>query len=416
MDLSTVFQHLGIGIGLGLLVGLQRESVASRLAGVRTFPLVTVLGSVCGLISQSQGGWVIAAGLAALAGIIMMGKVAEFKEGPVDPGLTTEIALLLMFVVGAYLTVGYREVAIALGGGVAVLLQFKGLLHGMVSKLGDDDLKAIMQLALISLVILPVLPNQFFGPYMVLNPRQIWWMVVLIVGISLVGYVAYKFFGSNAGVFWGGIFGGIVSSTAATLSYSKRAAEVPGTERLSAIAIMIASTILFLRLLVIIAAVAPAFFPSASPPILLFLFLMCGISLTLWVRGRDKTTPMPALGNPSNLKPAILFALIYAVTLVCVAAAKEHFGSTGMYTVAGLSGLTDLDAITVSVSQLVGADRLAAAHGWKLIILATMANFVFKGGLILVVGSRALFKKVALPFSLAIVTGMALIYFWPEFA
>jgi uncharacterized membrane protein (DUF4010 family) len=416
MDLSTVFEHLGIGIGLGLLVGLQRESVSSRLAGVRTFPLVTVLGSVCGLLSQSQGGWVIAAGLVALAAIIMMGKVAEFKEGPADPGLTTEISLLLMYVVGAYLTIGYKEVAIALGGAVAVLLQFKGLLHGMVSRLGDNDLKAIMQLALISLVILPVLPNHAFGPYTVLNPRQIWWMVVLIVGISLVGYVAYKFFGSSAGVFWGGIFGGIISSTATTLSCSRRTEEVPGTERLSAITIMIASTILFFRLLVIIGAIAPAFLPSAGPPLLLLLALLCAVSLFLWDRGRDKTTLMPAPGNPSNLRPAIMFAFIYGVTLLCVAAAKEHFGSTGMYTVAALSGLTDLDAITVSVSQLVGAGRLAAAHGWKLIVLATMANFVFKGGLIFVVGSRRLFKRVALPFSLAIITGMALIYFWPDFA
>jgi uncharacterized membrane protein (DUF4010 family) len=415
MDLSSVFQHLGIGIGLGLLVGLQRESVASRLAGVRTFPLVTVFGSVCGLLSQSQGGWVIAAGLIALAAIVFMGKVAEFKESPVDPGLTTEIAILLMYVVGAYLIIGYIEVAIALGGVVAVLLQFKGLLHGMVSKLGDDDIKAIMQLALISLVILPVLPNRTFGPYMVLNPRQIWWMVVLIVGISLVGYVAYKFLGENSGVVLGGILGGIISSTATTLSYSKRTSEAPGTERLGAIVIMIASTMLFLRLLAIIAAVAPAFFPLASPPILLLLALMCGISLFLWVRGRNETTPMPEQGNPSNLKPAVLFAFIYAVTLLCVEAAKEHFGSTGMYTVAALSGLTDLDAITVSVSQLVGADRLPATQGWKLIILATMANFVFKGGLILVAGSRGLFKRMALPFSIAIVAGMALIYFWPEF-
>jgi len=415
MDLSSIFQHLGIGIGLGLLVGLQRESVASRLAGVRTFPLVTVLGSVCGLISQSQGGWVIAAGLVALAAIILMGKVAELREGTVDPGLTTEIALLLMYVVGAYLTIGYMEVAIALGGGVAVLLQFKGLLHGIVSKLGDDDLKAIMQLALISLVILPVLPNRPFGPYMVLNPRQIWWMVVLIVGISLVGYIGYKFFSNNAGVALGGILGGIISSTATTLSYSKRTAETPGTERLSSIAIMIASTMLFLRLLAIIAVVTPAFMNLASPPILILLALMCGISLFLWVTGRNKTTPMPEHGNPSNLKPAVLFALIYAVTLLCVEAAKEHFGSAGMYTVAALSGLTDLDAITISVSQLVGADRLPATQGWKLIILATMANFVFKGGLILVVGSRGLFKRVALPFSLAIIAGMALIYFWPDF-
>jgi uncharacterized membrane protein (DUF4010 family) len=415
MDLSSVFQDLGIGIGLGLLVGLQRERMASRLAGVRTFPLVTVFGSVCGMLSQSQGGWVMAAGLVALAAIILMGKAAEFKESPVDPGLTTEIALLLMYAVGAYLTIGHMEVAIALGGGVAVLLQFKGQLHGMVARLGDDDLKAIMQLALISLVILPVLPNRPYGPYAVLNPRQIWWMVVLIVGISLGGYIAYKFFGKNAGVMLGGILGGIISSTATTLSYSRRTAEAPGTERLGSTVITIASTIVFLRLLVEIAVVAPAFFPLAGPPILLLLLLLGGASLLLWFRGSREKTIMPAQDNPSDLKPAILLGLIYAITLLCVEAAKVHFGTKGMYTVAALSGLTDVDAITVSVSQLVGTNRLPAAQGWRLIILATMANFIFKGGLILAVGSRKLFQRVALPFGLALASGMVLIFFWPGF-
>jgi uncharacterized membrane protein (DUF4010 family) len=416
MDLSLIFQHLGIGAGLGLLVGLQRERVASRLAGVRTFPLVTIFGSICGLLSQSQGGWVIAAGLVALAAIILMGKAAEFREGPVDPGLTTETALLLMYAVGAYLTIGYMEVAIAVGGGVAALLQFKGQLHGMVAKLGDNDLKAMMQLVLISLVILPVLPNRTFGPYAVLNPRQIWWMVVLIVGISLGGYIAYKFFGNKAGIILGGILGGIISSTATALSYSKRTAGTPGMERLSAIVVTIASTMVFLRLLIIIAVVAPAFFPLASPPILLLLVILTGISLLMWFRGRKATTVMPAQDNPSDLRTALLFGLIYAITLFCVAAAKQHFGNAGMYTVAALSGLTDVDAITVSVSQLVGTNRLAAAHGWRLIILATLANFVFKGGVILVFGSRKLFMRVVLPFSLALVAGMMLIYFWPDFA
>ena len=135
--------------------------------------------------------------------------------------------MLLMFAVGAYVVVGYPGVAIVIGGGVAVLLQFKGQLHGLVAGLGDNDLKAIMQLALISLVILPVLPDTTYGPYAVLNPRNIWLMVVLIVGISLGGYVVYKFWGNQAGIVLSGILGGVISSTATTVSYAKRAAETP---------------------------------------------------------------------------------------------------------------------------------------------------------------------------------------------
>src|SRR5512136_1318697 len=133
MDLTILFQQLGIALGLGLLVGLQRERAASRLAGVRTFPLVTILGTVCALLSQTLGGWIVAAGFLALAAVIFANKGIEFQSGHPDPGLTTEVAILLMFGVGAYIAGGQREVAIAIGGGVAVLLQFKGELHGMVA-------------------------------------------------------------------------------------------------------------------------------------------------------------------------------------------------------------------------------------------------------------------------------------------
>ncbi|HKX27711.1 MAG TPA: MgtC/SapB family protein, partial [Blastocatellia bacterium] len=200
MELTFLFQQLGVALGLGLLVGLQRESAASRLAGLRTFPLVTLFGSICALLATTFGGWVIAAGLMALASLILAGKLAEARADLPDLGLTTEVAMLLMFGVGASLIAGYRPVAIAVGGGAAVLLHYKGQLHEAVARLSSTDLKAIMQFALISLVILPVLPNRTYGPYSVLNPRNIWLMVVLIVGISLSGYIAYKFLGAKAGL------------------------------------------------------------------------------------------------------------------------------------------------------------------------------------------------------------------------
>src|SRR4030095_206782 len=141
MDLASNFQLLGIALGLGLLVGLERDRAASRLAGMRTFPLVTLFGALCSVLSQSFGGWILAAGFVSLVALVVLGKLREMREGAADPGLTTEVALLLMFGVGAYLMVGIKEMAIAIGGGLAVLLQFKGSLHGIARKLGDDDLK-----------------------------------------------------------------------------------------------------------------------------------------------------------------------------------------------------------------------------------------------------------------------------------
>ena len=155
MDTATAFRHLAIAVGLGLLVGLQRERAKSGLAGLRTFALITMFGAICGMLSATLGAWIIAAGFLALAALIVVGNVAALKQGVTDPGLTTEIAILLMFGVGAFLVNGNESVAIAVGGAVAVLLQFKDPLHGFAARLGDKDLRAIMQFALLSLVIPP---------------------------------------------------------------------------------------------------------------------------------------------------------------------------------------------------------------------------------------------------------------------
>lgn len=412
MELSFLFQQLGIALGLGLLVGLQRESTASPLAGVRTFPLVTIFGTVCGLLAQSFGGWVIAAGILALAGMIFIGKTEEEKSGHPDPGLTTETALLLMFTVGAYLVIGHRAVAIAIGGGAAVLLQFKGQLHGLVARLGENDLKAIMQFALLSLVILPVLPDRTYGPYAVLNPRNIWFMVVLIVGISLGGYINYKFFGQRAGIVMGGILGGLISSTATTISYAKRTAARPENIGMTTIVVMIASVIVFVRLQLLIVTIAPTFWSQAAPPLTILLLLLVAASLVLWLKHRSKQNEMTTQENPSELKSALLFGLIYAVVLFVVAAVKERFGSSGLYLVAGISGLTDVDAITISTARLVQEGRLNATDGWRLIVVASLSNLVFKTGTVAFWGHRRLLLQVAPFYSIVFVAGVLLVLFW----
>ncbi|MCI0660697.1 MAG: DUF4010 domain-containing protein [Acidobacteria bacterium] len=353
MEPGFLFQQLGISLGLGLLVGLQRESVASRLAGLRTFPLVTLFGSTCALLATMFGGWLIAAGFVGLAALIFVGKLSEEQAGAHDPGLTTEVAILLMYGVGAYLIAGHRSVAIAIGGGAAVLLHFKGQLHGAVKRLSDSDLKAIMQFALISLVILPVLPNRAYGPFAVLNPRNIWWMVVLIVGINLSGYIVYKFFGEKTGLVMGGVLGGLISSTATTVSYSRRTANDPDSVRSAAIIIAVASAIVFGRVILEIATVAPSFLPVAVRPLIMMMLAMAISAFVMWFWGRGQAEAMPPQENPTELKSALLFSLLYAVLLLAIEFAKERYGGRGLYFVAGLSGLSDVDAITLSTSRMV---------------------------------------------------------------
>lgn len=410
---SNVFIQLGVSLLLGLLVGLQRERTDSAVAGIRTFPLIAVFGTLCAWLGERHGTWVIAAGLVALAALLVMANFARLKGGDFDPGITTEVAALLLFGIGASVVVGPMAVAVALGGTVAVLLQLKKPLHEFVAAIGETDMKAIMQFALVSLVILPVLPNEAYGPYAVLNPFKIWLFVVLIVGLSLCGYVIFKFVGNRAGTWLGGILGGVISSTATTVSYARRTAEAPGSAGTAALVIMIASTILYVRVLILIAMVASGSFLKMAPPLLAMLvscIVIVGIGSRL---AHNSTARMPPQGNPAELKPALLFGLLYAVILFGVAAAKDHFGSSGLYAVAVLAGLTDVDAITLSTSQLANGNQLGADSAWRAILIASMSNFVFKAGIVAVLGDRSLLRLIAILFGAAILAGAAILLLWP---
>jgi uncharacterized membrane protein (DUF4010 family) len=240
-DVAATFQRLGAALLLGMLVGLQRQRT-STMAGLRTFPIITLLGTLAALVDRQlgAGGWVIGAAMLSTAAMMVVGNIHQIRQATGDGGITTEAAVLFMFALGAYLAYGDLVIAVALGAGTAVLLQFKGELHGIAARLGDQDLRAIMQFALITCIVLPILPNREFGPLAVLNPFKTWLMVVLIVGISLGGYIVYKFWGARAGILLGGILGGAISSTATTASYARRTAASPETTPLAAAVILIA--------------------------------------------------------------------------------------------------------------------------------------------------------------------------------
>lgn len=412
-DLATIFQQLGIALGLGLLVGLQRERTEARLAGIRTFPLITIFGALCAMLAGHFGGWVLAVGLAGLIALLVLGNLPSNPPKDPDPGLTSELAMLVMFAVGAFLAVDKTALAVAIGGTVAVLLHLKPEMHRLAARIGEDDFKAIMQFAVISLVILPVLPNDYFDPYEVLNPFKIWVMVVLIVGISLGGYVTFKLVGPRAGTLVGGILGGLISNTATTVSYARRSKQAPASDTLAAFVIMTASAVVFARVLVLIGTTAPGFLHSAAPPLGILLGVTLLLARKTWSAARASSEPLPPQENPTQLKPAILFGALYATVLLVVAAAKDHFGESGLFVVAALSGLTDMDAITLSVTQLVSSGKLEADDGWRAIVVASMSNLIFKAGTVVVVGGRKLARKIAILFTIAFVAGMLLLMFWP---
>jgi uncharacterized membrane protein (DUF4010 family) len=300
-----------------------------------------------------------------------------------------------------------------LGGAIAVLLHYKDMLHSFAAKIGARDVTAIMQFVLITLVILPVLPNQVYGPYSVLNPFQVWLMVVLIVGISLIGYVAYKFFGEKEGAVLGGMIGGLVSSTATTVSFARRTATTPTSAGLAALVIMIASGSVFARVIAEVGVVAPAHFRQIVPPLVAMLVVSIVIAVFLYLHTRDHHATMPVHGNPADLRTAMIFGGMYALIVFVVAATKAEFGEQGLYVVAVLSGLTDMDAITLSTSQLVNQGRLDADTAWRMIVVASLSNLAFKGVLVATFGNRELFRDIAVAFGVAIAAGGVMLWLWP---
>lgn len=409
---SEAFIPLGLAVGLGLLVGLEREFRAEKLAGIRTFPLVTALGTLCGLLSGFHGAAVVSAGFVALA--LLLVAVNAGGRGPErDSGLTTEVAMLVMYGVGAYLVVGNRSVAIVVGAGVAVLLQAKAPLHRLARGLTEQDLTAIMRFVLLALVTLPVLPDRTFGPYDVLNPRKLWFMVVLIVGMNLTGYIAYKLVGEKVGLAVTGIMGGLISSTATTVASARQTKASPATVPSAAIVVTVASAIVFGRIVVEIAIVAPAVLRQLAPPLLAMLGVMVVIAAVLVLTQRRDGAEEVSTSNPSELKSAFGFAALYAVVLLAVAVAKERFGQAGLYVVAVVSGLTDVDAITLSTATLVAEGRVEAGQGWRTILTAALANLAFKLGVVAVMGHRGLLSRVAVAFGIALAAGIGIVLLGP---
>jgi uncharacterized membrane protein (DUF4010 family) len=400
------FKNLGIALGLGLLVGLQRERAGKPLAGIRTFPLITVLGTVCALLGQ----WAVAAGFVGVAALLVAGMVTARKGGDERPGLTTDVAALLMYGVGAYLVLGTTEVAVAVGGAVALLLHWKSAMHGFAQRIGETDVTAIMRFVLVTLVILQVLPDRTYDPYDVLNPHQIWLMVALIVGINLGAYAAYRLLGSRGGALVAGTLGGFISSTATTVSQARGR----GSPDLAALVIQLASTLVFARVLLEVAVASPDHFTAIAPPIAIVGAAFVAAAVVLWLRVRTRDAEAPPPANPAELKPALLFGAAYAIVLLAAAAAKEHLGNRGLYVVAVLSGLTDMDAITLSTARLAQDGRLGSGTAWRVILVAMLANLVFKGALVGVLGPRPLLRRILLLFGVAGVASIALLFvLWP---
>ncbi len=413
-DLTT----LGIAFGLGLLVGMQREKHnKDQIAGVRTFTLISILGVVAGFLTRLYDNPYILPliGLAMAAMLITANLMKLKTQDNPTLGQTTEMAALLMFAIGAYLVVGDRVVGVIMGAAIAILLYVKDHLHKFIGDLEDNDISAIMILAGISLIILPILPDKTFGPFDVLNLRNIWLMVTLIVGISVIGYFIYKFIGKKYGILSNGILGGIISSTATTVSYARFTKKSKNIDKASAFVIFAAATVSLIRVMIEIGAVIPSLLSKVVLPIVALFLLMIGLSVVLfYLTNKENTSDdMPKPENPAQIKSALMFGGIYAIILLAVAFTEQELGNEGLYVAAFVGGLANKDAITLSLSQSIGSG-LDTNFGWRLIVVASLSNFLFKIVLCAILGTKQLTKWMALFFGAAILGGLIILWLWPE--
>jgi uncharacterized membrane protein (DUF4010 family) len=410
-----VFVALGISLGLGLLIGLQRERAEARLGGIRTFPLISLFGTLCALLAVQHGWAILVAGFIVVFGVLAVSNIFKLRESPLpEPGQTTEVAALLTFALGAYLVAGNRAVAFVTAGVAVVLLHLKQPMHRFVGKMGERDMSAVIQFVVISLIVWPLLPNRAFDRYEVLNPFDVWRMVVLIVGISLTGYVIYKIWGERAGTISGGILGGLISSTAITVSYARRSSEVPETHRSAVFVIIVASAIAYARVLIEVTAVAPTAAARMTGPLAALLAWMAVVAAIYYPFRRADGGKMPEPSNPAELKTALIFGAIYAVVIFAIGAVKEHLGARALYAVAVASGLTDMDAITLSTARMVEQQRIDAGTGWRLILTASLANILFKAGAGVFIGGLRFGRQLAVPFALGAAGGLVILRWWPE--
>ncbi len=406
-ELAVPVEAFATALGIGLLIGMERERRPDASAGLRTFALVAMLGCLFALLGEKTGGpWLLAAGLLVISGSMVASNFSTRQEEQFR-GFTSEAAIIITYGLGAAVWFGYSTLAVMLAITTTVLLYFKAELRQFSERTTPKDINSILQFAVLSLVILPILPSEDFGPYNAINPRQIWYMVVLISGLALAGYLALRIVGARHGAALLGIFGGLASSTATTMMFSRHARDHANLIRMSAIVILIANVMVMIRIGIVAGIVAPTLI---VPVVTVFACgIVPGIALTLYgwrTLASAGDLPMPEVKNPTELKTAISFGLLYAVVLLASAWLQDIAGSSGVFIVALVSGLTDADASVLSTLRMFNLAKLAGGDAVIAVTLALMANLVFKIGLVLSIGGANL-ARYALPGLLAIGLGMA---------
>jgi uncharacterized membrane protein (DUF4010 family) len=403
---AEVLLRFGVALVLGILVGLEREhrkDARLGFAGVRTIALIALLGAVTAWVGETLGlGWITPAAFGAIALLVLGSYVVTARGGSV--GITTEVTALIAFVLGVLCERGEMAVAGVVAIAVTLLLVLKDWLHALARKIETSDIIATLQFAIVTVVVLPLVPDKSYGPppFDVLNPYRIWLMVALISAIDFASWLLVKFVGREHGIELTGLLGGLASSTATTLSFTKRSRAEPAQSSSFALAILIAWSVMVARVAVVVGVTSTALLRETA-------FTLAAIGAAnlvaigwLWRRKRERGRAEVMTGsNPFELRNAIRFGLLFGVVIFAARAAEVWLGEQGLYLAGVLAGLTDVDAVTLSMSQLAGREPEMLGPAGRAVALALVSNTLAKGGIAAAFGSPAL-RHVLLPIALGL--------------
>ncbi len=419
-ETATYLARLAISIGIGFLIGMERtfskkqKAEEEEFAGLRTHTLIAMFGFLAALVAQLTGLWFLGIAFAGMMAFVIISYMRlSVRTG--NAGGTSEVATILTFLLGAMVFYGQILLALVVVVVVLLLLTYKPSLHLFVQKLSQEELRAIIQFVIISALVIPSLPNSNFGPYSLWNLKDIWKMVILVSGTSLIGYLVAKLVG-NKGTMLAGMVGGLVSSTAVTLTFSRRSKLGSGGAETGsfyyAMAIISACTIMFPRILFEVLVVNRNLAQQLWIPIAAITLAGFGAAFYIYKKrkGKKEETSLP-LKNPLNFGTAIKFALFFAGVMLLVKYSSENFGDEGTYIAGAISGITDVDAITLSMAKTATAPETYPL-AINTILLAALSNTLVKFCLVMALGSKSLLKTAAIGFAAVFLTGLGFFLFY----
>lgn len=405
---------------LGALIGLVRQWSEQRnghedveFAGVRTFSFLGLLGCLAAYGMCEWTVWVLPVTLGVVGLFFAAGTLSPPPAAGPRMGYAAFMAALLTLFIGALVYWDQQQAAVLVAVATAVLIALRPSLHSWTTKLTTEDIRSALQFAAITGVILPLVPDQGYGPFLALNPHGIWLMVVLISGLGFTGYVLMRLLGAEAGILVTGLVGGLASSTATTLAMSRQSREAPALSSGFALAVLVACTVMLVRVAVMVLAISREFGLTLLP--LLALMAGPGLLFGLWFwlfrpATGEHTVTTPEVTNPLTLSLAIKFALLYGLINVLVKAAATWSAGGGLLVISAFSGMTDMDAIALSVANNVHANALTSAQGAQAILVAAISNTLVKGGMAVAIGSPPLRRIIALILGLTALAGAGAIF------